>query len=61
MLSSNGTRDALLRALSDQGNSYRQRMRPADIIQQCLMEHRDKKPFKLTELLKKLVRLNSKS
>jgi hypothetical protein len=61
MLGSDSTREALFRALAGRQESYRQRMRPADIIQQSLIERGDRKPIGLAELLKKLVRIKSKA
>jgi hypothetical protein len=60
MLTPNNTRDTLLRAFADRSNTYRQRIRPADIIQQGMIERRVRKPMRLAELLKKLVRRDSK-
>ena len=61
MLGPNSTREALFRALAGRQESYRQRIRPVDIIQQSLIERGDRKPIGLAELLKKLVRIKAKA
>jgi len=53
MRATNGdTREIILRALTDHGNSYQRWMRPADIIQQTAMARRSKKPNRLASLLR---------
>jgi len=60
----NDSQHVILKALTDQGNSYRCRMKPADIIQQNLFERHERtpnKPVKLGALFKKLVGLKLKA
>jgi hypothetical protein len=57
----NESQRVLLAALRDEPIGYRLRMRPADIIEQSLMERSNRKPITLADLLRKLVRLKSKN
>lgn len=51
----------LWHALTDHSNTYRQRMRPADIIQQSKIERSDSQPMRLAEWLRKRWPWNLKS
>jgi len=50
----------LLKALREPQDNYRRWMRPADIIEQSMMEQRHKKPIEFADLLQKLGRYFSK-
>jgi hypothetical protein len=50
----------LMRVLTDPPTGYRRRMRPADIIEQSRMDRRKRKPIRIADLLRKLVRGKSK-
>jgi len=61
MLATLHSHRVLWRALTDHSNTYRQRMRPADIIQQSKIERGDRQPIRLYEWLQKLWRWKLKS
>src|SRR5208282_3689619 len=61
MLAKNNNPHQLLqRALTEPPDTYRRWIRPADIIEQSLIEQHKNKPLRLADLLRKLARLKSK-
>jgi hypothetical protein len=57
---SENSHKVLLRALTGRENTYRQRITPADVIKQILIEQHNNRPIRLADLLEKLVRRDSK-